>query len=98
MTHALTLTRKYQILERRDGDEDLLNELTDDATLRAFDALKEMGVCCTKLIYSDRIGDFQYDYFYFFLSDAQLATLKESVNLESCKFKKLKSFEIKEKY
>ena len=98
LMHSLILTRKYQIIEWRVNDTDLAKELTDDATLRAFDALKEMGVCCTKLIYSDRIGDFQYDYFYFFLSDAQLATLKESVNLESCKFKKLKSFEIKEKY
>lgn len=98
MVNTLTLTRKYQIIERRNDDEDLVNELTDDATLKAFDALKEMSVCCTKLIYSDRIGDFQYDYFHFFLSDAQFATLKESVNLESCKFKKLESFEIKEKY
>ena len=80
MTHALTLTRKYQILERRDGDEDLLNELTDDATLKVFDALEAMDVR-TVHVYSERVDDLQYDDSIFFLSDVQLATLKESVNL-----------------
>ena len=81
MAHALTLTRKYQIIERRVGDEDLMNELTDDATLKVFDELETMDVR-TVHVYSERVDDLQYDDSIFFLSDVQLATLKESVNLD----------------
>ena len=80
MVHKLTLTRKYQIIERRDGDEDEMLELTDDATLKVFDALEAMDVR-TVHVYSERVDDLQYDDSIFFLSDVQLATLKESVNL-----------------
>ena len=60
MVHKLTLTRKYQIIERRDGDEDEMLELTDDATLKVFDALEAMDVR-TVHVYSERVDDLQYD-------------------------------------
>ena len=87
MAHKLTLTRKYQVIEYRADDEDILNELTDDATLNVFDALKEMGFRRSNHVYSERIGDlayddFIYDDFVFYLSDSQLKALKESVNLD----------------
>lgn len=85
MAHKLTLTRKYQIIEYRDGDEDLANELTDDATIKVFDALENLGVrpVCS---YSEHVDDLQYDDFVFILSDFQLATLKETVNLKGFDF------------
>lgn len=89
MAHKLTLTRKYQIIERRVDDEDELNELTDDATLKAFNALKEMGLLRANSIFSDRVGDFQYDDFIFYFSDAQFAVLKESDALDGFEIEEL---------
>lgn len=87
MAHKLTLIRTYQMLEHRVYDEDIMKELTDDATLNVFDALKEMGFRRSNLVYSDRVGDLQYDdfifdAFIFYLSDSQLAALKENVNID----------------
>ena len=85
MAHKLTLTRKYQIIERRVDDEDEMLELTDDATLKVFDRLEIMGVRPVAA-YSERVDDLQYDDSIFTLSDVQLATLKGSVNLKGFDF------------
>lgn len=80
MAHKLTLTRKYQILERRVDDEDLMNELSDDATLKAFEALE--NIASATIVEGDDVDDIHFDDFVFFLSDSQLAKLKESVNID----------------
>ena len=81
MVYTLTLTRKYQIIERRVDDEDLANELTDDATLKVFDALEKMDLLPVSGG-SEDVDDLHYEDNYYILSDDQLATLKENVNLE----------------
>lgn len=80
MAHKLVLTRKYQILERRVDDIDTVSELTDDATLKAFDALE--NIASTTIVEGDDNDDIHFDDFIFYLSDSQLAALKESVNLD----------------
>ena len=80
MAHKLTLTRKYQVIERRVDDEDEMLELTDDATLKAFEALED--IASTTIVEGDDNDDLHFDDFIFYLSDSQLAALKESVNLE----------------
>ena len=80
MAHKLTLTRKYQIIERRVDDEDEMKELTDDATLKAFDALE--NIASTTIVEGDDNDDLHFDDFIFYLSDSQLAALKGSVNLD----------------
>ena len=80
MAHKLTLTRKYQIIERRVDDEDEMLELTDDATLKAFDALE--NIASTTIVEGEDNDDIHFDDFIFYLSDSQLAALKDSVNLD----------------
>lgn len=85
MAHKLTLTRKYQIIERRVDDIDTVDELTDDATIKVFDALENMNVR-PAAVYSENVDDLHYDDSIFILSDFQLATLKEAVNLTGFDF------------
>lgn len=82
MAHKLTLTRKYQIIERRDGDEDLTTELTDDATLNVFETLEDIASSAIVRVFSTDLDDIHLDDFVFYLSDAQLEALKESVDID----------------
>ena len=80
MAHKLTLTRKYQIIERRVDDEDEMLELTDDATLKAFEALED--IASTTIVEGEDNDDIHFDDFVFYLSDSQLEALKESVDID----------------
>lgn len=80
MTHKLTLTRKYQIIDRRVDGEETTYELTDDATIKAFNAVND--IACSAIIDCEVVDDIRYEDIIFYLSDEELAELKESVNLE----------------